>query len=103
MRWVKFEDRDRDIWPFNWTAGYTLSVVAELPGSVLKVSERELTKAEADNGGDLLPAKEWDRKITYANQSKDKSAAIFEVKLESPGDAVKGPQGDCRPHHVSGR
>ena len=38
VRWVKFEDRDRDIRPFNWTVGYTLSVIAELPGSVLRMS-----------------------------------------------------------------
>jgi hypothetical protein len=92
VRWVKFEDRERDIRPFNWNAGYTLSVIAELPGSVLKVSGGELTKAEADNGEDLLPAKEWDRKIHFPSLSKDKAAAIFELKLESPSAAVKGFQ-----------
>jgi hypothetical protein len=92
VRWVKFEDRERDIRPFNWNAGYTVSVIAELPGSVLKVSGGELTKAEADNGEDLLPAKEWDRKIHFPSLSKDKAAAIFELKLESPSAAVKGFQ-----------
>lgn len=90
VRWVKFEDRERVIRPFNWTAGYTLSVVAELPGSVMKVSGGELTKAEADTGEDLLPAKDRDRKIHFPNLSKDKSAAIFELKLESPSADVKG-------------
>lgn len=90
VRWVKFEDRDRDIRPFNWTVGYTLSVIAELPGSVLKMTGGELTKAEADTGEDLLPAKNWDRKINFPSLSKDKAAAIFELKLESPSDGAKG-------------
>jgi hypothetical protein len=90
VRWVKFEDRDRDIRPFNWSAGYTLSVIAELPGSVLNVTGGELTKAEADTGEDLLPAKEWDRKIHFPALSKDKATTIFEVKLESPSDAALG-------------
>ena len=90
VRWVRTANQKRGIRPFNWDEGYTLSIIAELPGSALKVTQGELEKAEADNGTDLLPEKEWDRKINFATLSEDKTAAVFDIKLVSPPDAVKG-------------
>lgn len=90
VRWVRVVDEKRGIRPFNWTAGYTLSVIAELPGSVVKATEGNVEKAEANDGTDLLPEKEWDRKIHFPTLSEDKTAVVFDVNLVSPSDAVKG-------------
>lgn len=90
VRWVRATDTKRGIRPFNWEEGFTLSVIAELPGSALKVTKGEVEKAQADNGTDLLPEKEWDRKIHFPSLSEDRTAAVFDVKLASPSDTVKG-------------
>ncbi|MCK5715072.1 MAG: hypothetical protein KAH64_03850 [Nitrosomonadaceae bacterium] len=89
IRWVRFSDQKRGIRPFNYDAGYSLSIIAELPGPAISVSEGKLTKAIADNGTDLLPKKEWDRKIGFPNLSKDKSTVIFDINLILPPDDVK--------------
>jgi hypothetical protein len=92
IRWVKQTDETRDIRPFNWSSGYTVSLIAELPGAVLKVTEGLLEKAVARDGTNLLPAREWDRKIHFPNLSKDKAAAVFEVNLGQLPEGVTGFQ-----------
>jgi hypothetical protein len=89
VRLVRFSDQKRGVRPFNYDAGYSLSIVGELPGSVISIEGGELKKALADNGADLLPAREWDRKINFPKLSKDKSTAIFDVELSVPDDDVK--------------
>lgn len=90
VRLVQFSDQDRGIRPFNWDAGYTLSIVGEFSGAVLSVTEGRLEKAVADNGEDLLPESEWEQKIQFPHLSEDKTTAVFEVKLEVPSPKVKG-------------
>ena len=69
---------------------YQLTLVGELPGAVLKVKEGMLTKAVADNGEDLLPEDEWDQRISFPSLSSDKTEVEFDVRLNLPGDKVKG-------------
>jgi hypothetical protein len=90
VRWVRVSDRDRDIRPFNQEAGYALSLLADLPGSVLKLSGGALTKVVTDNGDDLLPAKEWDRRISFPDLSKDKTVAVLDLKLGPLPAATRG-------------
>ena len=48
-----------------------------------------MEKAEADDGTDLLPEKEWDRKIYFPMLSEDKTAVVFDVNLVAPSDTAK--------------
>ncbi len=90
VRLVRPSDTKSDVRPFNWDAGYTLSLVGKLPGAVLSIGKGTVDKAVADNGENLLPAREWDRKIHFPRLSKDKTTVVFEVKLTVPGEDVKG-------------
>jgi len=89
IRWVFETDNSNDIRPLNWTAGYTLSVIGELPGSVMAISGGKLETATGSDGSDLLPEKDWDRKISFPRLSKDQTKVVFEVNLATPGPAVK--------------
>ena len=90
VRFVKFQDKKRGIRPFNYDAGYTLSIVAELSGSAIDVGEGILTSVVADNGADLMPKKEWDRKVHFADLSADQTAVMFSVELDPLDPAIKG-------------
>lgn len=90
VRIVTVSDQKRDVRPFNYDVGYTLSLIGELPGAVLKITSGKLEKAIADNGDSLLPEREWDRKIHFPRLSKHKTTVVFEVKLMLPGENVKG-------------
>jgi hypothetical protein len=77
--------------PFSEEPGYTLSLLAELPGSVLAMTEEcILETALADDGTDLLPESEWSRRISFPNLSEDKAHVIFDARLTLPGPGVKG-------------
>ncbi len=92
FRWV-FPNGDKDEFemrPFNESPGYALAVVGELPGAVLEVSEGKVTSAIAADGSDILPEKEWDRKINHPRLAKDRTRVLFEVKVAAPGVDVKG-------------
>lgn len=89
IRLVRFSDQKRGIRPFNYDAGYSLSIIAELPGPAISASGGKLTKAIADNGANLLPKKKWDRRVGFPNLSKDKSTVIFGITLALPPDDVK--------------
>jgi hypothetical protein len=90
VRIVRFSDSDQGIRPFNYDSGYTLALVGQLPGAVLEVKGGKLEKAVSLAGDDLLPKRDWDRKISFPGLSKDKTAVIFEVKVSLPGEKTKG-------------
>lgn len=75
--------------PFNSEPGFSLSVLGKFPGSVLAVTEAVMESAVADDGSDLLPEKEWDRKIHFPRLSEAKIDVMFEIDLEMPGPDVK--------------
>ena len=75
--------------PFNSEPGFSFSVLGEFPGSVLGVSEIMLEKAIADDGSDLLPESDWDRKVSFPRLSDTNTAVIFELKVGMPGPEVK--------------
>jgi hypothetical protein len=90
IRMVRIADGAAGIRPLNSDIGYALGLVAELPGSVLQVSGGALETATADDGSSLLPAKEWDRKISFPQLSQDKTKVVWEVKMNPPGSVVRG-------------
>lgn len=91
VRLVTESDQERGLQPFNENAGYTVSLLAEFPGSVQSVADKTaLEVATADDGTSLLPESEWDRQVHFPSLAKDKTAAILEFKLNLPGSGVKG-------------
>jgi len=90
IRWIFESDDQKNVRPFNDSPGYTLSVIGQLPGSVLAVSGGILDTATGSDGSDLLPDQDWDRRINFPNLSTDHSTVVFELKLSAPGLAVKG-------------
>jgi hypothetical protein len=90
IRLVRMADNAAGIRPLNSDVGYALGLVAELPGAVLQVSGGALETATADDGSSLLPAKDWDRKISFPQLSQDKTKVVWEVKMSVPGNAVRG-------------
>jgi len=89
VRLVKVFDMENDVRPFHMEVGYTLALIGEFDGSVLKVDAGQVEKAEADNGQNLLPENDWKRKISFPRLSKDKTCVLFEVKLNVPSEDVK--------------
>lgn len=90
VRLVRFSDLEGGVRPFNYDAGYTLSLVGDLSGPVISIEGVEVLKAIADNDSDLLPEEVDDRKIRFPELSKDKSTVEFEVNLQLPEDEIKG-------------
>ena len=74
----------------NYDPEYTLALVAQFDGAVREVTGGELSQAIADTGESLLPARDWDRKISFPRLSKDKTVVIYELKLKQPTPAVQG-------------
>lgn len=74
---------------FHQSPGYTFALVGELPGAVLTASGGKLVVATAGDGSDLLPEKEWDRKINFPKLDKERVRVLFEVKLNEPNSTVK--------------
>jgi len=91
VRLVTESDEKRELRPFNCDAGYTLVLQAELPGSVLAITDKSgLDTAIADDGSDLLKDSEWDRRFSFPRLSTDKAAALLEAALKTPAPGVKG-------------
>ena len=91
VKLVSESDKKREIRPFNDDASYTLALLAELPGSVLAITDKSgLDTAIADDGSDLLQESEWKRRFSFPKLSADKAAALLEAELKAPGPGVKG-------------
>jgi len=90
VRLVAQSDEKRNLRPFNYDAGYSVSVLVEFPGAVQGVTEETaVAVATADDGSSLLPDSEWSRKIHFPSLAKDKTAALLEFNLKVPGSGVK--------------
>ena len=90
VRLVTASDQERNLRPFNYDTGYTLSLLVEFPGAVQSVTDKTaLEVATADDGTSLLPDSEWNRRVHFPSLAKDKTAAILEFQLNLPGSGVK--------------
>jgi hypothetical protein len=90
VRFVSDVDKNLGVQPFNSQPGYSLSLLGKFPGSVLDMTDdSKLEKAIADDGSDLLPARDFDRQINFPQLTEDRSAVVFEIDLRSPGEGVK--------------
>lgn len=90
VRFVREMEEGLGVRPFSEEPGYTLSLLAELPGSVLSMTDEcVLETAIADDGTDLLPESEWSRRISFPNLSENKTWVIFDARMTLPGPGVK--------------
>jgi hypothetical protein len=92
VRMVAPVDKKLDVRPFSYDAGYTLAVLAELPGSVLDVTDKStITTATASDGTSLIKGdRDWDRRISFPKLSADKASVLFDLELKLPEPSVKG-------------
>ena len=91
VRLARDLDEQLDLRPFGAGAGYTLAVLVGLPRGALAMTEEcGLDVALADDGTDLLPESEFNRRISFPKLSADKSAVLIEAELKAPGPAVRG-------------
>ena len=92
VRRIDAVDKKLDLRPFNHDEGYTLSVLAELPGSVLDITDKSrLKSASASDGSDMLKGeRDWDRRISFPKLSADKASVLFDVSLKLPPAGATG-------------
>jgi hypothetical protein len=91
VRHVHVADPKRGIRPLNsMETGLTLSVLAEFPGPVLGVKEGKLLKATSDAGENLLPKRDWDRRLGFPQLTEDRTAVVFDLTLKAPAATAKG-------------
>jgi hypothetical protein len=86
-------DKKLELRPFNESdAGYSLSVLAEFPGSILEISDKSsIDTATANDGTSLLKGeREWDRRLEFPSLSKDKASALFGINLKLPPAGAGG-------------
>ena len=90
VRLVRFSDFGRGIMPLGQRDGYTLSLIAELPTPVIKVSAGRIEKAITDTGKELLPKDQWSRKIKFPTLAGDSKTVVFDVELLLPDEGAHG-------------
>jgi hypothetical protein len=91
VRLTQPTDEALELRPFNNDAGYTLALLAELPGSVHALSDESgLDTAIASDGTDLLPESEFKRRFSFPKLSPDKTSVLLEAEMNAPGVGVTG-------------
>ena len=92
VRMISEVDKHLKLRPFNYDAGYTLSVLTEFPGSVLDITDKSsITTAIASDGTSLLKGdRDWDRRLGSPDLSADKASAIFDIGLKLPPPGATG-------------
>jgi hypothetical protein len=92
VRMVDAVDKKLEVRPFNYDEGFTLAVLAELPGSVLDVTDKSaLTTATASDGSSLLKGNsEWERRLGFPKLSADKASVLFDIELKRPSPTTTG-------------
>ncbi|HWA24126.1 MAG TPA: hypothetical protein VG734_00520 [Lacunisphaera sp.] len=91
VRLVRPVDEALEIRPFSEGPGYTVALLAELPGSVHAISDESgLDSAVASDGSNLLPESEFSRRFSFPKLSADKASVLLEASLTSPGPDVTG-------------
>jgi len=90
VRMVRVSDSALGILPLGQRAGYTLSLMAELPEAAVKVNGGVVTKATTNAMQSLLPAHEWDRRILGTTPARDGRTILFEVRLALPDESATG-------------
>ncbi len=93
VRLVRVSDSALGILPLGQRAGYTLSLMAELPEAAVKVNGGLVIKATTNAMQSLLPVHEWDRRILGTTPARDGRTILFEVRLALPDENATGLEG----------
>ncbi len=88
VRLVRYADLELGVLPLGYADGYTLSLIAGLPAPAVKVSGGSVEKALTNTGANLLPTRDWDRRIRFARLSKDRRTAVFDIELLLPDEGA---------------
>ena len=90
IKLVRASHLDAFVRPFSDEPSYSLALIGRFPGSVVDVENGELLQAIADNGEDLLPERDFSRRIHSPDLSDDKTEVGFEVSMKLPSSDVRG-------------
>lgn len=90
VQFIYDADQKQGLRPFGKIKpGCSIYLACGLDGAFIVGKKAVLEKAVTDNDEDLLPESEWDRKVTFLKDSKDKTAFFFEVKMKLPSEKAK--------------
>lgn len=88
---VREADGDRDLNPMGQNfAGLSYVLAGELPGPALKAEEGRLEAFILDDGADLTPSDDWDRRIHFPKLTNDGKTVICEVSVKLPESEPAG-------------
>ncbi|MFN7590441.1 MAG: hypothetical protein ACK501_07190 [Planctomycetota bacterium] len=83
-------DADRDLCPQGQNVrGVQLTIAGDLAEPCLDLEEASCTAALADDGTDLLPPDEWDRRCHFPKQTNDGRTVYLDLGLPLP-DGARG-------------
>lgn len=83
-------DADRDLSPQGQNfRGMQVTVAGDLPVPCLDLEEASCTAAIADDGSDLLPLDDWDRRCHFPKQTNDGRTVCLDFSLPLP-DGARG-------------
>lgn len=79
---------ERDLCPQGQNfRGVQITVAGDLPEPCLDLEEASCTAATADDGSDLLPADEWDRRCHFPKQTNDGRTVYLDLGVALPTGA----------------
>lgn len=85
VKLVREADNDRDLCPMGQNfCSYSFVVAGDLPGPALKAEEGALEAFVADDGTDLLPESEWDRRCSFPKLTKDGTTFLCDLSVKFP-------------------
>lgn len=73
---------NKDVRPFNWSAGTSLALIGELPGAVISADGGKVETFVLNNGQDLMSSKSWDKKPRSIDLSDDGTFIGFEIQSD---------------------
>ncbi len=88
VRLIRYADFAQGILPLGRTESYTLSLVAQLPSKAVKVTGGVVSRATTNNGQNLLPQYEWDRRVRAPKLAADGQTVVFDIELQLPDEAA---------------
>jgi hypothetical protein len=84
---VREADGDRELHPLGQNyASLAVVVAGDLPGPALKVEEGRLEKFVLEDGTDVTPSEDWDRRIHFPKLTKDGRTVFCEVEVKPDGE-----------------
>lgn len=85
VKLVREADSDRELNPMGQNfASYAFVVVGDLPGPALKAEEAMLEAFVTDEGADLVPESDWDRKCHFPKLTNDGKTFLAEMSVKFP-------------------